>query len=130
MYDAGKIIVGLVIFVGLMTYPFWSSPGRPTPLPQVELTAEAKAAKECVEGTEFMRSTHMQLLNEWRDQTVREGMRIYTGSGGRQYAVSLSNTCMQCHYNKENFCDRCHNYASVRPYCWDCHFVPERKTDG
>ena len=26
-----------------------------------------------------------------------------------------------CHANKAEFCDRCHNYAAVKPYCWDCH---------
>jgi hypothetical protein len=35
--------------------------------------------------------------------------------------MSLSNTCLDCHSNKAEFCDRCHNYASVSPYCWDCH---------
>ena len=27
--------------------------------------------------------------------------------------MSLSNTCLDCHSNKAEFCDRCHNYASV-----------------
>jgi hypothetical protein len=41
--------------------------------------------------------------------------------------MSLQNTCMQCHPNKAEFCDRCHNYASVKPYCWDCHVEPKEK---
>ena len=40
---------------------------------------------------------------------------------GKEFEMSLSNTCIECHDNKAEFCDRCHNYASVRPYCWDCH---------
>jgi hypothetical protein len=34
------------------------------------------------------------------------------------------NTCMQCHTSKKKFCDTCHAYASVTPYCWDCHLAP------
>ena len=29
--------------------------------------------------------------------------------------------CLDCHSNTAEFCDRCHDYASVRPYCWHCH---------
>ena len=46
---------------------------------------------------------------------------MYTNRKGKTYNMSLSNTCMDCHDNKAEFCDRCHDYASVRPYCWDCH---------
>ena len=24
------------------------------------------------------------------------------------------------------FCDKCHNYTGVKPYCWDCHVEPSR----
>ena len=33
--------------------------------------------------------------------------------------------CMKCHTNKEKFCDECHTYAAVKPYCWDCHIQPK-----
>jgi hypothetical protein len=68
-----------------------------------------------------MRADHMQLLDLWRHSVVREGKRIYVNPDGKEYNMSLSNTCLDCHSNKAEFCDRCHNYASVRPYCWDCH---------
>jgi hypothetical protein len=42
-------------------------------------------------------------------------------SKGKEFEMSLQKTCMKCHTNKAEFCDKCHNYASVRPYCWDCH---------
>ena len=29
--------------------------------------------------------------------------------------MSLTRTCMDCHSNKAEFCDRCHNYLAVRP---------------
>jgi hypothetical protein len=35
--------------------------------------------------------------------------------------MSLSNTCLDCHSNYTEFCERCHQYASIEPYCWDCH---------
>ena len=38
--------------------------------------------------------------------------------------MSLTNTCLGCHSNKAQFCDQCHNYLEVTPYCWDCHVDP------
>jgi len=32
---------------------------------------------------------------------------------------------MDCHNNKTKFCDQCHNYAGVSPYCWECHIEPK-----
>jgi hypothetical protein len=68
-----------------------------------------------------MRAEHMQLLDLWRESVVRQADRVYTNPKGKQFVMSLSNTCLDCHSNKADFCDKCHNYASVRPYCWDCH---------
>jgi hypothetical protein len=40
--------------------------------------------------------------------------------------MSLTGTCLTgCHTNKAEFCDRCHNYAAVSVYCWDCHVDPK-----
>ena len=63
----------------------------------------------------------MELLNEWRIKSVREGTNVYVASDGQEYEMSLQNTCLSCHSNKENFCDSCHSYAEVNPDCWDCH---------
>jgi hypothetical protein len=71
-----------------------------------------------------MRARHMHILDEWRDRVVRLGERNYTAPDGKQYNMSLSNTCINCHHNREEFCNRCHNYVSIRPYCWDCHVNP------
>jgi formate-dependent nitrite reductase cytochrome c552 subunit len=79
-------------------------------------------SKECVEPTPYMRSRHMNLLDDWRQEAVRDGDRIYVGLGGVKYEKNLSGTCiLSCHSNREVFCDRCHEYVGVRPYCWDCH---------
>ena len=45
--------------------------------------------------------------------------------------MSLTRTCMlQCHTNKAEFCNKCHEYANVEPYCWECHISPDDKLAG
>lgn len=121
MKDKKFIIAGVVIFIVIATFPFWYNRGKAAPAPEPQLTEKAKAAKECVRSTEYMKAEHMQLLDVWRETVVREGKRVYVNPAGKEYNMSLSNTCLDCHSNKTEFCDRCHNYASVQPYCWDCH---------
>ncbi len=121
MKDKKVIITGVIIFFVIVTFPFWYNRGKAAPQPDLVLTAKAKAAKVCVRSTEYMRAEHMQLLDVWRDSVVRRGERVYVSPTGKEYSMSLTNTCLGCHSNKADFCDRCHNYASVRPYCWDCH---------
>ncbi len=121
MKDKNKILAGLAIFIVVITFPFWFNLGKAAPAPELELTEKAKAAKTCVMSKEFMTAEHMQLLDVWRHNVVRGGERMFVNPDGRQFNMSLSNTCLDCHSNKEKFCDRCHDYASVRPYCWDCH---------
>jgi hypothetical protein len=105
----------------IVLFPFWYNRGKAVPPPEVKLTEQAKAAKECVLAKDYMRAEHMQLLDLWRESVVRQADRVYTNPKGKQFVMSLSNTCLDCHSNKADFCDKCHNYASVRPYCWDCH---------
>ncbi len=122
MYDSGKIIPGLIIFVLFITFPIWYNHGDAGAVPQPELP---KNAKECVLPLAEMRSDHMQLLNRWRDKVLRTGDRSFDVKiGDKMYQKSLMNTCMQCHTSKKKFCDKCHTYASVKPYCWDCHLAP------
>jgi len=126
MYDASKIVAGLTVFVVLATSPLWynalstASPAAP------ELQKPTNGSTECVEATDFMRANHMDLLDQWRDTVVREDVRTYTSeSSGKTYTMSLSDTCLDCHSSKEKFCDACHTYSAVTPYCWDCHVIPE-----
>jgi hypothetical protein len=121
MNNKKLIIAGLVVFAALFSFPFWFNMGKAAPKPVLELTDRAKAAGECVRPTEYMKAEHMQLLDEWRLKVVRTGERVYVNSKGKSFEMSLTNTCLDCHANKAEFCDKCHNYASVRPYCWDCH---------
>ena len=121
MNDKKLIVTGLVIFLMIVLFPFWYNRGKAVPPPEVKLTEQAKAAKECVLAKDYMSAEHMQLLDLWRESVVRQADRVYTNPKGKQFVMSLSNTCLDCHSNKADFCDKCHNYASVRPYCWDCH---------
>ncbi|MFC2119540.1 sulfate reduction electron transfer complex DsrMKJOP subunit DsrJ [Bacteroidota bacterium] len=125
MYDSGKILFGLIIFIGLFTSPIWYDleSEESDIKPNIILPADENI-KECVASTEYMRSSHMDLLNEWRDLVVREEKRIYKSPTGKEFEMSLSNTCTNCHSNKSQFCDRCHEYLNVTPYCWDCHVEP------
>ncbi|MGE5311114.1 MAG: sulfate reduction electron transfer complex DsrMKJOP subunit DsrJ [Nitrospirota bacterium] len=127
MYDKGKVVTGIVIFVLLFAFPFWYRMGRTAPVPQPELTEKAKQAKQCVESKAYMTSFHMQLLNQWRDAVIRDGDREYVADNGKVYLASLQNTCLDCHSNKTKFCDQCHTYMGVAPYCWDCHIQPKEK---
>ena len=125
MYDAGKIIVGLVVFLALVTSPLWFNAisGAQVDAPQLTLPTDST---QCVEATEYMRASHMDLLNRWRDEVVRTNQRDYVSRlSGKTFEKSLSRTCMNCHSNKAEFCDRCHTYLAVDPYCWDCHVEPK-----
>ena len=80
-----------------------------------------------IEPKDFMKTQHMKILDQWRNEVVRDGERYYTGNSGKMYYKSLQVTCMECHSNKSKFCDQCHNYTGVVPYCWDCHIQPKEK---
>ncbi|MFO7715956.1 sulfate reduction electron transfer complex DsrMKJOP subunit DsrJ [Desulfosarcina sp.] len=121
MKDKNKILAGLVVFIAIITFPFWFNLGKAAPAPELELTDRAKAAKTCVMPTAYMTTEHMRLLDVWRHEVVRNGERMFVNAEGKLFNMSLSNTCLDCHSNKAEFCDRCHNYVSVSPYCWDCH---------
>ncbi len=130
MNDKNKVIAGIVIFFVLLTSPVWYNLlAAKTPAPEVVLTAKAKAAKVCVRDTAWMKANHMQLLDEWRDAVVLKSERIYVSPDGKEYNMSLSNTCLDCHSNYTEFCQRCHEYASIEPYCWECHINNPKETE-
>ncbi len=130
MNDKNIIITGLMIFFVFLTFPFWYNLGKASPVPEPKLTDKAKAAKECVEPKEYMKVEHMQILDIWRDGVVREANRVYISEKGKKFNMSLStgdDSCTGCHSNKADFCDKCHDYTSVTPYCWDCHIEPPKE---
>lgn len=124
MNDTGKIMAGLIIFLGLITLPIWyhAVSGNVSKPPDLEIITKEK---QCVAPAEYMKVFHMDMLNQWRDEVVRKENRVYKAVNGKQFIMSLSNTCLDCHSNKDKFCDRCHDYLGVKPYCFDCHIEPK-----
>lgn len=121
MYDKGKIIPGLIVFVALMLIAVFNNAGKKPEPPKIE---KPKDYKECVLPVEEMKQSHMVLLNDWRDEVIREGKREQIKVGDKMFDKSLQRGCMHCHTSKKKFCDVCHEFASVYPYCWDCHVAP------
>jgi hypothetical protein len=123
------IMGGLAVFVLAVLSPFWFNMVTTTQAaPEPELLGLAKEAKKCVLDKYDMRANHMSLLDEWRDAVVRDADRIYVAANGHAFNMSLStgeNSCLGCHEDKAKFCDTCHDYTSVDPYCWECHTNPK-----
>jgi hypothetical protein len=131
MRDRSLILAGLLLFLGLITFPIWYNLASGTSSKEPELKLPA-TEKQCIASKETMRTTHMEMLITWRDQVVRQDKRNMRTEDGRTFEMSLTRTCMKCHDNKEEFCDKCHLYAGVTPYCWDCHIDPKlaRRANG
>lgn len=124
MYKGGRIIAGLILFAGLILMPFLLNVGTAAAKPEPSLNTAAiqqLSGKTCVESAEFMKTEHMQLLNQWRDAALRDGKTVYVNSQGQSFPISLENSCLKCHSNPQQFCNSCHTYAAVKPYCWSCH---------
>lgn len=119
MHDAGRVVLGLAVFAGLVTAPAWYAIGRGKGQPP-ELEKPTGATR-CVEPTPVMRARHMEILDEWRDAVVRGDQRVYVASDGQRHRMSLTGTCLGCHVDPAKFCIRCHEYAGVEAFCWDCH---------
>jgi len=136
IYDKGAVFLGIAIFLALALFPFYNNLGtvnaKPDPktdTPAIQEWVKQNGKKECVESREYMRAEHMQLLNQWRDSVVRDYNRGYiSDTNKKRFDMSLQNGCMRCHSNKKKFCDECHNYMAVKPYCWDCHIAPKEDT--
>ena len=114
------ILAGLSIFLLGVTFPFWQSV-KPEDFPKVAMETKGD---QCVAPAAYMRKNHMLLLNTWRDSVVRDGERFHIMPDGSRVEKSLTKTCLGCHVSKKQFCEECHTYASVKPYCWGCHVVP------
>jgi hypothetical protein len=127
MKDKVKIYIGVLIFLGLVSFPVWYRVvlGKAGHRPDIVIqTKNAPGKDRCVMPAEYMRASHMNLLKDWRETVVRRGDRNYFSPDGRAFQRSLTNTCLDCHSNKSTFCDSCHKYTAVNPNCWDCHVAP------
>ncbi len=125
MRDQPIILAGLAIFVAIAAFPFWYNAvaGTTVTTPALRLPPQGT---QCVAPVEFMKANHMRLLDSWRTQVVRTGVRQYTAPDGKTYDMSLTRTCLaQCHQDRKEFCDRCHSYAGISTAnCWSCHNSP------
>lgn len=101
-------------FVGIILLPVLFSLLKPLWAAEPEIFLEAPDSRweNCVRDTEYMRFHHMDLLKEVRGDVIRNGLK-----GG----ITLAG-CGDCHHNRDQFCDRCHEKASVTLDCFGCHF--------
>jgi hypothetical protein len=129
MYDENKVIPIIVVFVILVTFPLWYNLGKAVAKPDPKIDTpviQQLPEKQCIEPKEAMKTTHMKILDEWRHEVVRtDFQRTFKAANGKEFEKSLQNGCMKCHSNKTQFCDQCHNYMQVKPFCWDCHIAPK-----
>jgi len=105
------VVAGMVIL-----FPFVHSVGRfawasisSSPKPFLQVAADP--SQRCVRDPIWMRQNHRIFLRELRDRTVRERIRS---------EITLR-SCSQCHKDKTQFCDKCHDAVNLRPDCFDCH---------
>ena len=76
LYDFKYIVLGLLIFFGLLFSAVLPNLGKTVAAPDPKLDTPAiqkLAAKDrkCVMPTDYMRANHMQMLVDWREQVVR-----------------------------------------------------------
>ncbi len=103
----------------LLAPPIAAGEGR-TPMPVIP---KGKGTS-CVLPTDIMRTTHMLVIRDQRDETMRRGVRT------KQFSLK---GCIDCHAvpgpdkrpvsfaSPKHFCRACHDYAAVRIDCFQCH---------
>ena len=126
IYNSGKVLIGLVIFVGLVTFPFFYNKGRAIAKPEPKLDTPAIMQlqdKKCVEPRDFMRAELMRLLNDWRDSAVRDGKRLYVNLRG-QAVRYISEYLYALPFEQEGIRTDA-IVCAVKPYCWGCHIEPK-----
>ncbi len=125
MRDGWKIATGLGLFLALALLPVWQRAlAGPSARPEVKI---AKPQSRCVAPRAVMRVSHLQLLDGWRTEVVRSANRV-EGPPGHEVRRSLTGTCLECHGDRKDFCDRCHTDLAVNVGCWDCHPDPRGRT--
>lgn len=131
MYDSGKIIPGLAVFVLLITFPIWynklignagAAPVKNSELPEAMFqgTSFPNGARHSL-TTQEMRATHMDMLKDIHANAAAK----MTGQKDKMPSMK----CLMCHSGSNDqplqFCDSCHISASVKtPDCWACHSKP------
>jgi hypothetical protein len=118
MRDAGRVVGGIIVACAVAAVPVWFVAARGA---KTVALPKALAGDQCIESREDMRKHHPALLAAWRERVVRNGDRVHDKADGRQVRISLTGTCLGCHGNAAQFCDKCHARAAVTVSCWGCH---------
>ena len=144
MQDLGKIIIGIIVFLVLLSIPVIVTQATgnadyvPDPQPPSQDVLDNFIAENypdftdydssCIESKEYMRLNHMNIIYDWRAWAVRddadgdEDSSYYTSlDGKKEWFMSLTETCLGCHTDRDVFCNRCHEYTATQPNCWNCH---------
>jgi hypothetical protein len=118
MLDGGRIIGGVTILLLLSVGPAWvaSVHARISGTPPMFANQGP-----CVEPRAAMLREHPKILNQWREQAVRHGVRQYRSSDGQTFPASLNGGCLHCHQSAPGFCTRCHAEVGISLNCWSCH---------
>ena len=120
---AGRIARAICLLALLPPVPAFASDRVPKPV--IDIARPGR----CVEDTAIMRREHPDMLKHQRDLTVHEGIRTK--------AHSLKE-CVQCHASvktgsvlgEKGFCQSCHEYASVKIDCFNCHASKPKRIAG
>ena len=127
MIDGGRIVGGIAILLVSAAVPIWvvSVHGAT----QTGVFAAGRGSR-CIEPRARMRREHPQLLATWRQLAVRTGVRQYQTQDGLRVRISLVGSCLGCHGNATEFCDRCHATVAVSLDCWGCHATSARESSA
>ena len=119
-----RIFTLAIVLAGMFSLPATLIAGdisKPT-IPKASKKADDKTL--CVRPVDDMRKNHMDYILHQRDDTMRKGIRTKQDSLAE---------CIDCHVapdakgeyadfgQDEHFCSACHNYASVKIDCFECH---------
>jgi hypothetical protein len=120
-----RVLFGaLVLFIIAALWAFWPTVNAEK-LPLHTAAVTPIDSTVCIASTEYMRSHHMQILDDWRRTGARDS-HPYVTQDGKKFQKSLD-TCLGCHGNNRYFCISCHMYANAKPNCWNCHQSPLEK---
>jgi hypothetical protein len=117
-------LIGLVI-VAMLAAAAYLATGAETRDASPAADSGTADSTGCIYPKEYMQTHHMQVLADWKEHAAHEGPdAVMKAPDGRRFQKDLA-TCLGCHDNNRFFCFSCHNYANVKPNCWNCHISPQ-----
>lgn len=127
MLDGGRIVGGVAILLVLSVGPAWVASvhariSGPATIPLHHGTPSMAANRgPCIAPRAVMLREHPKILERWREQAVRHGVRLYHSNNGQAFPSSLGGGCLHCHQSAPEFCTQCHAEVGVSLNCWSCH---------